>query len=67
MMTVEAETVSGKMGVSGWQPRHSCDNCYDKEKQKVADTYFSKSSCVIPDKDVWSIVSINETAPICEE
>jgi len=27
-------------------------------------TFFSKSSCIIPDNDVWSMVSINETAPI---
>jgi hypothetical protein len=26
--------------------------------------YFSNSSCVILDNDVWSMVSINETAPI---
>jgi hypothetical protein len=26
--------------------------------------YFSNSSCVILDNDVWSMVSMNETAPI---
>jgi hypothetical protein len=28
-------------------------------------TYFSKSSLVMFDNDVWSIVSMNDTAPIC--
>ena len=55
------------MGVFGWQSQRSCHNCYNQGKQEVANTYFSNSSCVIQDNDVWSMVSINETAPIYEE
>ena len=35
-----------------------------KEEVISFGAYFSNSSCVILDNDVWSMVSINETAPI---
>ena len=35
-----------------------------KEEGKRFGSYFSNSSCVILDNDVWSMVSMNETAPI---
>lgn len=35
-----------------------------KEEVRSFGAYFSNSSCVILDNDVWSIVSTNETAPI---
>ena len=38
--------------------------CYNQGEEDVTKTYFSNSSCVIPDNEVWSMVSINETAPI---
>ena len=35
-----------------------------KEGMRSFGAYFSNSSCVILDNDVWSMVSMNETAPI---